>query len=195
MKMRTGTRDIERDVDAALLHDFFRADFENGIIYWKPRPPESLHLKTWNTRFAGKPVTRENSQGVIQVAITINGVKYMSVAHRVLWAMKNGAWPGRDVHIDHIQRVASLNKIRGLRVATPTQNAQNKGVYKNSKSGFKGVSFYERYGNWTAKITINKRTVHLGYFSSPRLAAEAYDKAAISEFGDFACTNRNLGLL
>lgn len=42
------------------------------------------------------------------------------------------------------------------------------------KSGVKGV--YPRGGKWTAQLTVNKKTVRLGNFSSKEAAAEAIAK-------------------
>jgi hypothetical protein len=54
-------------------------------------------------------------------------------------------------------------------------------------SGRKGVNLY-RNGKWRA--TIGQR--HLGYFDTAQEAADAYDRAAVEHFGEFALTNKEL---
>lgn len=62
-------------------------------------------------------------------------------------------------------------------------------------SRFKGVSYYSPNGRWRAQIQVNGTKRHLGYFVYEVNAAIAYDSAALSEFGEFARTNKMLGLL
>ena len=53
-----------------------------------------------------------------------------------------------------------------------------------NKSGFKGVSFLASKQKWRAAIVIDYKNRHLGYFQNPEVAAEAYDVAALTAFGD-----------
>jgi hypothetical protein len=66
---------------------------------------------------------------------------------------------------------------------------------KDSASGYKGVYWWPRDNNWNAKITVNGKTNNLGYFPTAKLAATAYDTAAIKHFKERACTNEMLGIL
>jgi hypothetical protein len=74
-----------------------------------------------------------------------------------------------------------------LRLATFAENQRNRCIQKNNRSGFKGVS--ARNGRWRATIrTADKKHLHLGMFSTPELAHEAYCAAAKIHHGDFART-------
>lgn len=89
-------------------------------------------------------------------------------------------------HIDH----NTLNNCRdNLRLADNSKNQWNSNTNRNSKSGFKGVTWHKGQGRWRARISVNSVAYELGYFDDPVKAAKAYDKAAIDSFGEFAYTN------
>jgi hypothetical protein len=59
----------------------------------------------------------------------------------------------------------------------------------DTTTGYKGVSFIERLGKYRAYIRSEGKQIHLGTFSSAEEAAQVYDTAAKSIFGEFARTN------
>ena len=69
------------------------------------------------------------------------------------------------------------------------QNNQNKKLYKNSKSGVKGVFFDKRDNKWRAQIMIDNKRTYLGYFSNETEAAQRYNEEAVKLFGEFALIN------
>ena len=92
-------------------------------------------------------------------------------------------------YVDH-QNGDGLDNQRGnLRPTTHGQNMFNRRLYKNSTSGFKGVTRRRRDGRWQAQIQANKKHRHLGYFDAAEDAARAYDAAARELHGDFAQLN------
>ncbi len=96
--------------------------------------------------------------------------------------------------VDHKDRDGLNNTRENLRNATASQNNANshkRGIYPTSR--FKGVYWCNL--KWRSRIRINSNRIHLGYFDNELSAAIAYDVAAISLFGEFACTNEMLGLL
>ena len=92
---------------------------------------------------------------------------------------------------DHRNRITLDNTSLNLRIATRRQNQQNRGVQKNS-SGYKGVGC--KNGKYWSRITALGQRWFLGRFKTAVEAAKAYDKAAVSLFGEFALTNKMLGL-
>jgi hypothetical protein len=90
---------------------------------------------------------------------------------------------------DHINHNTLDNRRNNLRVATKSENNRNSRKSLRNTSGFKGVSWHTRDKTWQANIRINRKLLHLGYFSTPQLAADAYDDAARKMFGEFAKTN------
>lgn len=56
-------------------------------------------------------------------------------------------------------------------------------------SNFKGVCWHKRVKKWIAKISIDKKRVHLGVFNTELEAARAYNQAAVKAWGDQAKLN------
>jgi len=80
--------------------------------------------------------------------------------------------------IDHIDGNGLNNRKANLRLATNVENNQNRiGLYNTNKSGFRGVSFCKRDGKWQAKIGLNGRNHHIGYFATAVEAGIAASKA------------------
>lgn len=70
----------------------------------------------------------------------------------------------KDYVVDHINRNPLDNRKENLRIVTVKKNAENANLRKRNKSGFSGVEY--RNGKWEARIKHNKKSLHLGRFSS-----------------------------
>jgi hypothetical protein len=90
-------------------------------------------------------------------------------------------------HIDHVDHDGLNNRRVNLRPATTQQNNQNTRLYRNSTTGFKGVTM--DHGKARARIHVDGKAIYLGCFGSKEQAARAYDDAARLHFGGFACPN------
>lgn len=103
-------------------------------------------------------------------------------AHHIAWLIAKGKWP--DEQIDHINGEKSDNRIENLREATNTENNRNKGLRKDNKSGFKGVS--RCGGKWKAELKHENNRIYLGLYRTPEEAHVAYAEKAKELRGDFA---------
>jgi hypothetical protein len=89
---------------------------------------------------------------------------------------------------DHKDGDGLNNRRRNLRPAKGNQNNANVHAVR-AASGFKGVHWHKHRGKWVAKIRVNRRLHHLGYFVDSSEGALAYDAAAREAFGSYACLN------
>lgn len=118
--------------------------------------------------------------------IGIDGVYYG--AHRLAWLHVHGDWPNGEV--DHVNLDRSDNRISNLRLATNQTQSANRRVLKNNRLGIKGVGIstwrVRKPQRYRARIRVRDKLIHLGYFSTPEAASEAYAAAAKKHFGEFA---------
>jgi hypothetical protein len=75
-----------------------------------------------------------------------------------------------------------------LRPATYQQNARNRRIRSDNKSGYKGVNRVSK-NCWRAYIFVDKKILYLGCFPTAILAAKARDVASLKYFGEFARLN------
>ena len=135
-----------------------------------------------------KPRNRECSP----IAGTIDPYGYRKIclkqkiyrAHRLAWFYMHMAWP--EGAIDHINGKRDDNRIGNLRIANHSQNQANSKVRANNKTGFKGIYLHKLSGLYMARVTVNRKSILVGYYKDPQEAHAAYIEAAKKYFGDFA---------
>jgi hypothetical protein len=105
-----------------------------------------------------------------------NGVGYNQVScgyklfyrHRIIAY----AYLGLDIddltkQIDHINGIRQCNNVDNLRIVSAQENQHN-----HTKA--KGYTWCKAYNKWKAKISLNNKTINLGYYNTPEEAREAY---------------------
>jgi hypothetical protein len=120
-----------------------------------------------------------NNTGNVRIRTTIKGKHYS--LHRLVLKTKK--------EVDHIKNNPLDNREKYLRKSSRIENACNRKLFKNNSTGFKGVQI-NKCGKFIAKITIKKRVKHLGTFTNKKLAAIAYNKAALRYHRDFSMLNK-----
>lgn len=159
------------------LKELLDYDPETGIFVWRV-------TRGGNSK-EGWPAGRMGTgKAAGYMRINVDGREYK--AHRLAWFYVTEEWP--KLQIDHENTIASDNRFDNLRLATGGQNKANSKVYKNSKSGIKGVSWRAGAEKWVAVIYVGRKQRFLGYFDNIGDAAAAYRKAAQEHFGAFART-------
>ena len=102
---------------------------------------------------------------------------YVSL-HRLVWMLQNGEIP-EGMEVDHVDRNKGNNHPSNLRLATKSENAQNRTTRSDNKLGVKGVSYDPPTGKYRAEITVNKKTIRLGRFLTPEAAVKARKDAEV----------------
>lgn len=98
---------------------------------------------------------------------------HMYYAHRIIYAMFNGAIPEGTV-VDHINRQPSDNRVENLRAITHQEN-----LFNTSKvSAYRSAS-----GAWWSRIGKNGKNIYLGSFDTKTKAEAAYKKAKATLHG------------
>lgn len=92
----------------------------------------------------------------------------------------------KGMETDHINGDSLDNRRVNLRICTSSENHMNRGKNHRNTSGFKGVSFHKKNKKWIARISIHGKYKHLGIYSTPNLAYEAYCDACLAHHGEFA---------
>jgi outer membrane usher protein FimD/PapC len=93
------------------------------------------------------------------------------------------------VGVDHKNHDTLNNRRGNLRKANSSQQKWNQGKRKNNTSGYKGVCWNKEKSKYQVQIGVNGKQIRLGYFTSAKKAARAYDKAARKYHGEFAVLN------
>ena len=148
-------------------------DRETGGLTWRVRAESEFvsaryparAAASWNKRHAGKPAFTCRVKGYLVGAIKRVSVK----AHRVAWAIQTGAWPAAE--IDHINGVRDDNRISNLRCVEQRENAKNRRLRADNRSGINGVHSEGRL--WRANISVGGKLKNLGRFKTLDAAAAA----------------------
>lgn len=96
--------------------------------------------------------------------------------------------PPSGMVVDHRNRNTLDNRRQNLRICTRTENTRNR-VSRTGTSIYKGVFWVAVRSRWVAKLLHDKKQVWLGAYQTEEEAAEAYNRAAVHYFGEFACLN------
>lgn len=141
---------IVNDLTQNRLKEIFEYDQSTGVFLRKKRP-NCLNVGTKSLGY---------------VRIYVDGKLYL--AHRLAWLYVYGSWP--PYNIDHINRMRCDNRLSNLRLATPEENAQNKSILKNNKSGIPGVRWNKKANKWEAYLRKKGKKLHLGHYDDKESA-------------------------
>lgn len=154
------------------------ADFVRRRFFYNPDTGKLHHYRMSKI---GEPVGTLNGRYLIA---RIEGKNYY--IHRLAWLYMFGKWP---IAIDHVNGKGTDNRLINIRQATARQNAFNRKIYINNRTGLKGVVHkagpkFCKLRPWHATIKIYGKAKTIGAYSTPEQAHEAYCTAAKELFGE-----------
>jgi hypothetical protein len=158
--------------DEAEMHILY--DAENGLIRWKNR------VQCFGGGRSAGDIAGTNKDGY--TSIKMFGKFYRS--HHLVWLMETGDWPPLGVDIDHINRDRGDSRFSNLRLATRAQNNLNSQGRRDNKSGHRGV--HPTGDKWFARISVDKKIIHLGVFSDKSEAISARKEAEKKFYPEFS---------
>ncbi len=110
-------------------------DFPNYLVY------TNGDIKSKSTGNMLKP--HRIKTGYHNVCLEYKGKRRCVSVHRLVGECHIDNHENKP-HVDHIDRNTDNNDISNLRWATLSENAQNKGIYKSNKTGYKNISFHKK---------------------------------------------------
>lgn len=87
--------------------------------------------------------------------------------------------------VDHINGSTSDNRRSNLRITTQINNARNNRISKNNSSGYHGVD-KRPSGKYRARITVNRKEILLGTFTTYEEAVRVRKEAELKYFGEYS---------
>ena len=77
-----------------------------------------------------------------------------------------------DTIVDHKDRNGLNNLEENIHVTNHVGNARNKKIQTTNTSGYPGVGWSKKYSKWHARIWVNNKQIHLGYFGDKDMAIQ-----------------------
>jgi len=109
--------------------------------------------------------------------------KQQFYTHQIVFLLAHGYIPQ---YIDHVDGNGLNNRVENLRPCTKSENCYNSAIPKTNKSGVKNVEWSKQKNKWHCKMTVNKKSIHIGFFDDLELAALVALEAREKFHGKFA---------
>ena len=155
-----------KTLNQAQLKELLHYDPETGFFRWR--------VTHWG-KVEGEIAGGDDGKGYVR----INLLGRKRPAHHLAYLYMTGESVTNQ--IDHINGVKSDNRWANLRHVTAIENMRNRKLPSTNKSGAMGVLLHS-HGRWQARIKIDHKYKHLGYFATKEEAIAERMKAE-SEIG------------
>ena len=138
-------------IRADVVRALFDYDESTGVFTAKVR--RAVRVK------AGQVVGSRNRSGYLTTSIAGKN-RYL---HRLAWLIVYGVLP--DGEIDHINGNKADNRLKNLRVVSPSENNKNAKMPSDNKSGVIGVHWDAAREKWAVEIRSSNNKYRLGRYS------------------------------
>lgn len=132
-----------KTVDYALVDD---VDYDRLMLWRWSRTRDGYAKRTYKTK-SGKTID-------------------MMMHRQIL-----GLGTGEQFYGDHANRNKLDNRRANLRICTPQESAQHRGVRVLSRSRFRGVNYVAVTGRWIARVRVGGKLHNLGTYAEEEEAA------------------------
>ena len=147
-------------ISREVLNEIF--EYSNGWLVWMKKPSKMSN----NIKIGACAGYIENN-GYVRFKL----FGKLRQAHRLIWEFHFGEVP-EDFVVDHINGLKSDNRIENLRLLTISENNVNR---FNTE---RGVYFNKERSKWHAQISVDGKTINLGYFDNRDDSLKAYRQLA-----------------
>jgi hypothetical protein len=115
---------------------------------------------------------QSNTWGYYRIQLYKDNKQHLICLHRLVYQMNHLDQDIKNFEIDHVDNNRQNNDISNLRLATCSQNCQNR--KPRGKSKYIGVYWHKQNQKWRARYCDSTRK-HIGYYTTEIDAARAYD--------------------
>jgi len=174
--------EINNIVEQIVIEEFKKIDgYENYSV------SKNGNVRNDKTKLILKPWGNKNGYPRVELFKDKKGKKFR--IHRLV-AIAFILNPDNKLCVDHIDENKINNNVNNLRWATSQENLQNTGKRNNNTTGFKGVSYNKTKNKYVARIMINGKLKHLGYFKTALEASQEYEEYAKDLHKEFYYKNK-----
>ena len=132
---------------------------DTGIFIWKN--PTSRRVKKGD--LAGN-INKDSGYLMIGIDGTVRRAHRLAIKYMLDEEYKQ---------VDHIDHNRLNNRLRNLRQANDSINKKNTSIHSHNTSGVMGVGWISSRQKFRARIDVDYKQIHLGFFDSKVLASEA----------------------
>ncbi len=159
----------------------------NNLEFWKDILGYDGHYQVSNLgrvksiKFNNEKILKGgiNSGGYLVVSLILNKKQFSASIHQLVAMAFLGHVPDgtQKIVVDHINNIKTDNRAENLQLITSRENTEKYHLTRKTSSKYTGVTWHKRLKKWMAKITIDYKQTHLGYFNCETAAHIAYQKA------------------
>ena len=175
--LESGTSPLQAAINVRRMHEGIRwclhEDHATFLVFDKNGKSRVGYLDLPDAVRLGHRTIGLMANGYLRVATTTRpGVDRRDYLHRVVLGLSK---PEGDEVVDHVNSNKLDNRRANLRVVTYSENSQNRSLYTDSDSGYRGVSVIQYKGAtvYWGRVTLHDRQYDAGKYLTARLAAIA----------------------